>query len=79
MSEYEIVDTNAENIGGCGFCGRKDPDNEGYHRKAEWLKNRYPEGLRVNTGSDLRIPSPPATEGERSLILSVLTRRAACA
>lgn len=23
MSKYEIVDTNAENIGRCGFCGYK--------------------------------------------------------
>jgi hypothetical protein len=44
MREYEVVDTNAESIGGCGFCGRKDPDNEGCRRKSEWLKNRYPEG-----------------------------------
>lgn len=56
MSEYEIVDTNVENLGGCGFCGRTDSNNEGYRRKSEWLKKRYPEGLRVNTGSDLRIP-----------------------
>jgi len=47
MSEYEIVETNAQNLAGCGFCGRKDPDNEGYRRKAEWLKERYPEGLRL--------------------------------
>jgi len=47
MNEYEIVDTNAENLGGCGFCGRKDPDNEGYRRKSEWLKKRYREGLRL--------------------------------
>ena len=47
MKEYEIVDTNAENIGGCSFCGRKNPNNEGYRRKSEWLKKRYPEGLRL--------------------------------
>jgi GNAT superfamily N-acetyltransferase len=47
MREYEIVDTNAENIGGCSFCGRKNPNNEGYRRKSEWLKKRYPEGLRL--------------------------------
>ena len=34
MSEYEIVDANAEDVGGCGFCGRKDPNNEGYRRKS---------------------------------------------
>jgi len=47
MREYEIVDTNAENIGRCSFCGRKDPNNEGYRRKLDWLKKRYPEGLRL--------------------------------
>lgn len=47
MREYEIVDTNAENIGGCSFCGRKNPNNEGYRRKSDWLKKRYPEGLRL--------------------------------
>ena len=47
MREYEIVDTNAENIGGCSFCGRKNPNNDGYRRKSDWLKKRYPEGLRL--------------------------------
>jgi N-acetylglutamate synthase-like GNAT family acetyltransferase len=46
MSEYEIVDTNAENIGGCGFCGYKAGRSEGQRRKAAWLKERYAEGLR---------------------------------
>lgn len=55
MREYEIVDVNAENLGGCGFCGRRDPDNEGYRRKSEWLKKRYVEGFGANMGSNLRI------------------------
>jgi len=46
MRDYEIVDTNAENIGGCGFCGYKDVSNLGHRRKAGWLKKRYAEGLR---------------------------------
>ena len=46
MSEYEIVDTNAENIGSCGFCGYKDTTNLGHRRKTDWLKERYAEGLR---------------------------------
>jgi len=46
MREYEVVDTNADNIGGCGICGRKNPNNEGYRRKLDWLKKHYPEGLR---------------------------------
>jgi L-amino acid N-acyltransferase YncA len=46
MSEYEIVDTNAGNISACGFCGYKAGRAEGHHRKAQWLKRRYGEGLR---------------------------------
>jgi L-amino acid N-acyltransferase YncA len=46
MREYEVVDTNADNIGGCGFCGYKSGKNEGHRRKLDWLKNRYAEGLR---------------------------------
>jgi GNAT superfamily N-acetyltransferase len=46
MSEYEIIDTNADNIGGCGFCGYKPGRTEGYRRKCDWLKERYAEGLR---------------------------------
>jgi L-amino acid N-acyltransferase YncA len=46
MTEYEVIDTNADNIGGCGFCGYKSGKNEGHHRKCDWLKKRYAEGLR---------------------------------
>jgi L-amino acid N-acyltransferase YncA len=46
MREYEIVDTNADNIGGCGFCGYKAGSNLGHRRKTDWLKERYAEGLR---------------------------------
>jgi len=46
MREYEVVDTNADNIGGCGFCGYKDGKNEGHRRKASWLRKRYAEGLK---------------------------------
>jgi N-acetylglutamate synthase-like GNAT family acetyltransferase len=46
MKDYEIIDTNADNIGGCGFCGYKDAHNLGHQRKTEWLKKRYAEGLR---------------------------------
>src|SRR3972149_3214167 len=46
MREYEIVDTNADNIGGCSFCGYKSGKNEGHRRKSDWLKNRYAEGLK---------------------------------
>jgi len=46
MKEYRIVDTDAGNIGGCSFCGYKDVNNLGHRRKADWLKERYAEGLR---------------------------------
>jgi GNAT superfamily N-acetyltransferase len=46
MTDYEIVDTNAGNIGACGFCGRKAGRTEGHRRKCDWLKKRYAEGLR---------------------------------
>jgi N-acetylglutamate synthase-like GNAT family acetyltransferase len=46
MREYEIVDTNADNIGACSLCGNKAGNNEGHRRKCDWLKKRYAEGLR---------------------------------
>ena len=46
MIDYEIVDTNADNIGGCSFCGYKNANTLGHRRKTNWLKERYAEGLR---------------------------------
>jgi len=46
MREYEIIDTNANNIGGFSLCGNKDANNLGLCRKTNWLKERYAEGLR---------------------------------
>ncbi len=46
MREYQIVDTNSDNIGRCSFCGYKNANNLGHRRKANWLKERYAEGLR---------------------------------
>ncbi len=46
MKDYEIVDTNAENISSCSFCGYRDANNLGHRRKTDWLKERYAEGLR---------------------------------
>jgi GNAT superfamily N-acetyltransferase len=46
MGEYEIIDTDAENIGSCGFCGYKNANSLGHRRKTDWLKKRYAEGLR---------------------------------
>jgi len=46
MSDYEIIDTNADNVGGCGHCGNKNANNLGHRRKTNWLRERYAEGLR---------------------------------
>jgi hypothetical protein len=46
VRDYEIVDTNAENIGACGFCGHKPGRTERHRRKCDWLKKRYAEDLR---------------------------------
>ncbi|MHC4625510.1 MAG: GNAT family N-acetyltransferase [Planctomycetota bacterium] len=46
MSDYQIIDTNADNIGGCSLCGNKNANNLGLRRKRNWLKERYAEGLR---------------------------------
>jgi GNAT superfamily N-acetyltransferase len=46
MRAYEIVDTNAKNIGACSFCHHKPGRTEGHRRKCDWLKERYADGLR---------------------------------
>jgi ribosomal protein S18 acetylase RimI-like enzyme len=46
MRDYEVIDTNAESIGECGFCGYKPGRSDGHRRKSKWLKERYAEGLR---------------------------------
>jgi N-acetylglutamate synthase-like GNAT family acetyltransferase len=45
MSDYQIIDTNTENIAGCSLCGNKNANNLGHRRKSNWLKERYAEGL----------------------------------
>jgi L-amino acid N-acyltransferase YncA len=46
MSDYQIIETNADNIGDCSLCGNKNANNLGHRRKTDWLKERYAEGLR---------------------------------
>ena len=46
MARIEIIDTDAATIGDHGFCGFKNPRNEGHQRKTAWLKKRFAEGLR---------------------------------
>ena len=38
MKEFEVVDTNPDNIGACGFCGYKGGRSVGHRRKSEWLE-----------------------------------------
>ena len=45
----EIIDTNAENILEYGICGYKNIRKAGYQEKIEWLKNRFPEGMKIKT------------------------------
>ena len=42
----DIVDANADTVADCGFCGFKDPKQEGYRRKVAWLRKRFAEGLK---------------------------------
>ncbi|MBN2561599.1 MAG: GNAT family N-acetyltransferase [Phycisphaerae bacterium] len=46
MARTEIIDTDAANICDHGFCGFRDPKNEGHQRKTDWLKKRFAEGMR---------------------------------
>ena len=46
MSDYQIIDTNTDNVGGCSHCGNKNACNLGHRRKTNWLRERYAEGLR---------------------------------
>jgi GNAT superfamily N-acetyltransferase len=49
MAGIEIIDTNADNILEYGVCGYKNIKREGYPEKIEWLKDRFPEGMRIKT------------------------------
>jgi GNAT superfamily N-acetyltransferase len=46
MKKVEIIDANADNVCDFGFCGFKDPKQEGYRRKTAWLRKRFTEGMR---------------------------------
>ncbi len=45
----EIIDTNLDNILEYGICGYKSIKQEGLRRKIEWLKDRFPEGMKIKT------------------------------
>jgi len=49
MERVKIIDTNADNILKYGVCGYKNIKSEGYPEKIEWLKDRFPEGMKIKT------------------------------
>ena len=49
MGKIQIIDTNMDNILEYGICGYKSMKREGYSEKIAWLKERFPEGMRIKT------------------------------
>lgn len=49
MSEFEIIDTNSENILKYGICGYKNIKRTGFAEKIGWVNERIPEGLKIKT------------------------------
>jgi hypothetical protein len=49
MEKIKIIDTDADNILEYGVCGYKSIKRTGYPEKIEWLKKRFPEGLKIKT------------------------------
>jgi len=46
MADVRIIDTTSDTIINYAMCGYKNPKNEGYRRKMEWLEKRFEEGIR---------------------------------
>jgi len=46
MEKIEMIDTNTDSICNYPICFYKDNKQEGYKRKAGWLKKRFSEGLK---------------------------------
>ena len=44
-----MIDTNMDNILEYGICGYKNIKREGFPEKIEWLKDRFPEGMKIKT------------------------------
>jgi YoaP-like len=49
MEDISIIDTNIENIALYGTCGYKNIRKPGLPEKMNWLRDRFPEGLRIKT------------------------------
>jgi len=53
VSDYQVIDTNADNVSGCSHCGNKNANNLGHRRKTNWLRDRYAEGLEYNAAQEV--------------------------
>jgi GNAT superfamily N-acetyltransferase len=49
MHNFQIIDTNADNILQLGVCGYKSLKRPGFPEKVDWLRQRSPEGLKIKT------------------------------
>ncbi len=49
VKDISVIDTTIENISKYGVCGYKNIKKEGFPEKFEWLKKRFPEGLKIKT------------------------------
>jgi hypothetical protein len=49
MSDFQIIDTNSDNILELGICGYKSLQRAGFPEKVAWMKDRLREGLRIKT------------------------------
>jgi len=49
MKDIAIIDTTIENVADFGVCGYKNLKKEGFPDKFNWLKKRFPEGLKIKT------------------------------
>ena len=45
--EVRIVEMTPKDFGKVPLCGHKNPNNEGYRHKFQWIKKRMSEGLKV--------------------------------
>jgi GNAT superfamily N-acetyltransferase len=49
MEDYQIIETNMENIFDLGICGYKDIKRPGFLEKVEWMRERFSEGMIIKT------------------------------
>jgi GNAT superfamily N-acetyltransferase len=45
--EVQIIEMTPKDAGKVPLCGHKDPSNEGYRHKFQWIRKRMSEGLKV--------------------------------